>query len=321
VQSGPVGGDCTFNGCIPSKTLIEAAAQGIGFEAAMARVRATVAEIAAGETADVLRREGIDVIEDRARLVGAGRIGVGGRELTTPRLCLATGSVPDIPDLPGLDGVDVLTNESVFDLDRRPPSLVVVGGGPVGVELAQSLARLGTAVAIIETAPHLLPREEAEASRVVTAALRADGVVVVTGRRIVSVAPDPTGVRVCLDQGDPIVAARVLVAAGRRPATAHLGLSAAGVLTDGNGFVRTDSRLRTNVAGIWAAGDLVGRALHTHAADEMGRLAATNALSRLPYRRFHDDWVPAVTFTTPEVARVGLTESAAAGPGVRVACR
>lgn len=319
VQNGPVGGDCTFAGCIPSKTLIAAAAQGADFSTAIGRVHDTVAQVAATETADVLRREGIDVIEGRARLLAPDRVSIDGRQLRFRRLVVATGSVPSIPPIPGLAEVDVLTNENVFDLDHKPPSLIVLGGGPVGVELAQAFARLGTTVTVIEAAGRLLAREEPEASEIVAGALADDGVHVLTGREATSAETDPTGARVYLDDGTRLSASRVLVAAGRRPATAGLGLDAAGVVTDERGFICTDDHLRTNVTGIWAAGDIAGRSQFTHAADEMGRVAATNALSPVPYRKFRDHWMPAVTFTAPEVARVGLTEAAAAGPGVRVA--
>lgn len=319
VQDGPPGGDCTFTGCVPSKTLIEAAAHGLDFAAGMARVHATVARIAATEAADTLRQEGIDVIDGRARLLAPGQVCIDDRRLRFRRLVLAVGSRPAIPALPGLAELDPLTNENVFDLDRQPASLVVVGGGPVGVELAQAFARLGTAVTLIEAAPRLLPREEPEASEIVTDALRDDGVEVLTGYQATSVAKDAAGVRVCLGNGTSRLAARILVAAGRRAATDELGLEAAGVITDQRGFIGTDAHLRTNVAGIWAAGDITGGPQYTHAAYEMGRIAATNALSPLPYRKFDHGWMPTVTFTAPELARVGLTEHQATGPGVRVA--
>jgi pyruvate/2-oxoglutarate dehydrogenase complex dihydrolipoamide dehydrogenase (E3) component len=319
VQAGPVGGDCTFFGCVPSKTLIEAAARGADFATAMARVRSTVARIAATETAAVLRAEGVHVVEGWARLEAADRVAVGDRRLRSRRLVIATGSGPIVPAIPGLGGVDVLTNENVFQLTESPGSLAVVGGGPVGAELAQAFARLGTTVTLVEQADRLLAREEPEASAVVAAALAADGVDIRCARRVTSVAGVETGVRLRFDDGDGLEAERILVAVGRRPVTDGLGLDAAGVATDAQGFIRTDDRLRTNVGGIWAAGDIVGRSQHTHAADAMGRTAAANALSRVEVRRYRDAWMPAVTFTAPELARVGLTEHQAARPGVRVA--
>ncbi|MHB1535771.1 MAG: dihydrolipoyl dehydrogenase family protein [Acidimicrobiales bacterium] len=328
IQDGPVGGDCTFVGCVPSKTLLAAAAAGVTFEAAMARVHAAVGQIAAKETADVLRGEGIDVVEGRARLVARDRVQVGSRQLRAARLVIAVGAGPLVPEIPGLDGPDgvdcvdgklVLTNETVFDLDHCPASLLVMGGGPIGVELGQAFARLGSRVIVVEAAGRILSREEPEASEIVTAALVADGVRVLTNRQVTSATPEREGARFRLDDGTDIAAARILVAVGRRPATDQLGLEDAGVALDERGFVRTDDHLRTNVSGIWAAGDIAGRSQFTHAADEMGRVAAGNALSKVAFRRFRDHWIPGVTFTDPEVARVGLTESAAAPQGARVA--
>ncbi len=321
VQRGPVGGDCTFVGCVPSKTLIESAAAGDSFGTAMGRVRQVVSRIAATETAAVLRGEGIEVIEGAGRLLGAGRVDAAGRELRAGQLIVATGTAPMIPPVPGLADLDVLTNENVFDLTERPASLIVIGGGPIGVELAQAFARLGTTVTVIEGAERLLAREEVEVSRIVADALAADGVKVVTGSKVTAAEADPGGCRIRLDDGSDVAASRVLVAVGRRPVGDGLDLAAAGVAVDKAGFVCTDDHLRTNVRGIWAAGDVAGKLQFTHAADDMGRIAANNALSRVPYRRFRADHTPAVTFTDPEVARVGMTEAAAAAAfdGARVA--
>ena len=320
ISSAPLGGDCTFYGCVPSKTLIESARHGLGFAAAMARVRATVDDIAAGESAEVLRREGVEVIEGTARLSGPGRVAVGGTELRCRRLVLATGSSPAIPPVEGIGGVEALTNETVFDLTSQPEALLIMGGGPIGVELGQAFARLGTAVTIVEAAARLIGREEPEASSAVSAALSSCGVDVRTGRQVRSVNGSPGSLLVELDDGTRIEADRLLVAAGRRPHTEGLGLDRAGVSLDRRGHIVADTRLRTSASGVYAAGDVTGLAPFTHAADEMGRIAANNALAPAPWRRFRPDAIPAVTYTAPEVARVDLTEEqAAAIPGAKVA--
>ncbi|MGH9076958.1 MAG: dihydrolipoyl dehydrogenase family protein [Acidimicrobiales bacterium] len=331
VHDGRLGGDCTFVGCVPSKTMIESAAQGEGFAAAMSRVHQVVERIAATEAPDVLRAEGVDVIEGRAELLSGGRpwveLSAGGTRHRARQVVIATGSAPVVPPVAGLDGSGppVVTNENVFELTELPSCLVVVGGGPIGVELAQAFARLGSRVTVVEGAGRLLGREEAEASGIVTAALVANGVTVVTGHQVAGAGSGDGGDgargHVRLDDGRVISADAVLVAVGRRPITDGLGLEAAGVAVDGRGWVRTDRHMRTNVANIWAAGDIAGGLQFTHAADEMGRIAANNALSKVPYRRFRDGDVPGVTFTDPEVARVGLTETAAAASveGARVA--
>jgi pyruvate/2-oxoglutarate dehydrogenase complex dihydrolipoamide dehydrogenase (E3) component len=320
VQDGPVGGDCTFVGCVPSKTLIEAAARGDDFATAMSRVAHAVAEIAATETAAVLRGEGIEVIDGRARLLSSTEVSVNGREVRAPKLVIATGTAPLLPPIPGLAELAPLTNETVFDLVDRPASLIVIGGGSIGVELSQAFARLGVAVTILEISDRLVSGEEPEASEIVAGALKADGVQVITGKNVVAAGTGPMGSRLDLDDGTEVHGSQVLVAAGRGAVTADLHLVAAGVALDERGFIRTDDHLRTSARNIWAAGDIAGKMQLTHAADEMGRIAVDNALSRFPYRRFRRDHIPLVTFTDPEVARVGATEAAIANVrGARVA--
>ena len=320
VQDGPVGGDCTFTGCVPSKTLIEAADDGVPFDQAMSRVRDTVARIAATETADVLRGEGVDVVEGRAQLTGPGSVTVAGRALTAPRMILALGAGPMVPDIPGLRDSEHLTNETVWVLRTRPDSLTVLGGGAIGCELAQAFARLGTRVTVVEAMDRLLAKEEPEAGAVIGAALARDGVEVCLGTKVTAVRRPADGVvRVELDDGSTVDSAQLLVAVGRRPATDGLDLAAAGVQVDERGYIKVDERLRANGGRVYAVGDVNGGLQFTHAADEMGRTAALNAL-RFPLRlRFRSDAVPWVTFTRPEVARVGMSEADAAEHGGRVA--
>lgn len=320
VTSGPLGGDCTFYGCVPSKTLIESVRQGLDFAAATSRVRATIDRIAATENAEALRREGIEVIQAPARLAGLGLLSIQGSSLHYRRLVIATGSVPATSPIEGIDQVGALTNETVFDLTAQPASLLIIGGGPIGIELGQAFARLGTSVTIVEAADRLIPAEEPQASATVAAALTADGVHIRTGRQVTSVTGTPGAITARLDDGTTIDTEQLLVAAGRRPQTDNLDLDRAGVRLNGRGDIITDAHLKTTARGVYAAGDVTGRAPFTHAADEMGRIAANNALSRIAWRRFHQDAIPAVTYTSPEVARVGLTEhQAAAVPGARVA--
>ncbi len=199
--------------------------------------------------------------------------------------------------------------------------MAVLGGGAIGCELAQAFQRLGVRVILVEGLDRLLPREEPEASRVITTVLGREGVDVLTGSKVTRAEPlDRKGTaRLHLDSGAAVETDRVLVAVGRRADTDHLGLDAAGVETE-RGFIVTDDFLATTTAkGIWAVGDVAGKLQFTHAADEMGRIAAGNALSRLPARRFRPERIPWVTFTEPEVARVGLTEAEAAERGGRVA--
>jgi len=306
VSDGPPGGDCTFTGCVPSKTLL--ASGHLPFDEAKARVQRTVAAIAATEDADVLRGEGVEVITGRAFAHARNNVEVDGRSLTPGAVVIATGSDPVIPPIPGLCDVSYLTNETLFDLAELPEHLAVVGGGAIGVEMAQAFIRLGARVTVIEGTPRLIGKEEPDASEVVAEVLRREGVDVYTATTVTAVTPAGSGIRISTSGGD-VHASHLLVAAGRQPLT-H-GCDDLDLDRSEGGAIRVDSRMRTSVAGIYAAGDVTGRLPFTHAADEMGRVAATNALRKRPIR-FHEHAIPWVTFTSPEVARVGLTESQAA---------
>jgi pyruvate/2-oxoglutarate dehydrogenase complex dihydrolipoamide dehydrogenase (E3) component len=324
VSEGEIGGECTFTGCVPSKTLIEAAARGATFPVAIGAVRRAVAAIAEVVAAEVRAAEGIEVRRGRAVFVSPGEISVDGRVLRARRFIIATGSWPAVPPVPGLAEADYLTNETVFGLDELPGRLTVLGGGAVGCELAQAFARLGSQVALIEAAPRLLPTADPAASQVVEGVFRAEGISVRTGIAVASVKHTEDGVTLCLASGEEEAAGdQLLVATGRDPVTGQLGVEAAGVSLDDRGYVVTDRHLATTAPGIYAAGDVTGRMAFTHAAHAMGRLAARNALRRRwsPPGAFATTAIPWVVFTDPEVAQVGLTEAqaATAHAGARVA--
>ena len=319
VSDGPLGGDCTFTGCVPSKTLIAAARDGLGFAEATSRVAETVERIAATETADVLRAQGVEVIEGRARLTTHDTVAVGERRISAPRLIIATGSRPQVPPIPGIDRIEALTNEEIFNISTEPASLGIVGGGPVGCELAQAFAGFGVEVTLFEAEPRLLDAEEPEASAAVAEALRTAGVDVRVNTAIERVEPaGGDSIRLVSAQGADQVE-MLLVAVGRVPNTAGVGAADVGLKLDERGCIETDARLQTKVRGVFAAGDVTGKMPFTHAADEMGRLAVGNALGKGMRGRFLPHRVPWTTFTTPEVARIGMTESAAAAHNGRVA--
>lgn len=320
VHDGPLGGDCTFTGCVPSKALLEAAARGLDWDEAMGAVRRAVATVAAAEDEAVLGSEGVVLVEGRARLAGPGAVEVDGTRLEARGVVLATGSRPAVPPVPGLDRVGFLTNETVWALPTRPARLGILGAGPVGCELAQAFARLGSAVTLVEAAERPLPREEPEASAAAVAALGAAGVALRLGcsARSVEAGAVPGGIVFTLSSGVPVELDALLVAVGRRPDVLGLGLEEAGVAVDERGYVVADRHLQTSRRGVFVAGDAAGSLQLTHAADEMGRIAAANALSTRPWRRFDTSAIPWVTFTDPEIARVGLREDAA-GRGARVA--
>ena len=337
VEAGRPGGDCTHYGCVPSKTLLESArrvqaarsgpAYGfradveVDFPAVMDRVHAVIAEIEQDESPELLAREGIDLLRGWATFSGPTSLEVDGRTVTAPRFVVATGSRATVPPVPGLADVPYLDNRSVFALRELPEHLLVLGGGPIGIELAQAFRRLGAQVTVVESAPTVLGREEPEAQRALTAVLEREGVVLRTGAAVVRVDAGPV---LHLDDGTSVAGSHLLVAVGRTPSTDGFGLERTGARTDDRGRVVTDARLQA-APTVWAAGDCTSALQFTHVGDEQGRLAAQNAFGgrRPGSRRAWDDRVvPWVTFTEPEVAHVGLTEAQAYaqhGDAVRVA--
>jgi pyruvate/2-oxoglutarate dehydrogenase complex dihydrolipoamide dehydrogenase (E3) component len=336
VEAERPGGDCTHYGCIPSKALLETARRvqaarsgaaygfsallAVDFPAVMERVRAVVAEVEQDESPEVLRQEGIDLLRGWGVVTGPTTLTVNGREVSFERLVVATGSRATAPPIDGLDEVASLDNRTVFDLQVLPDHLVVLGGGPIGVELAQAFRRLGARVTLLEAAPSLLGREEPEAQQVVRTVLEREGVTVRTGVKATRVEHGPV---VHLSDGIRIDCSHLLVAAGRTPATDGLGLDSAGVALE-HGRVVTDEHLQA-AETVWAAGDCTSPLQLTHVGDEQGRLAARNAFAGAPWKRGGGSWddsgIPWVTFTEPEVGRVGLTEAEAVrehGSGVMV---
>lgn len=347
ISDGPLGGDCTFTGCVPSKTLIESAAAGTDFDEAFRRVRSVVEHIAATESAEVLASEGVEVVEGRAVIVGPGTVEVGGRTIEASGIVLATGSEPIVPAIEGLNEVPasrILTTDSLWQLPSTPESVVIIGGGAIGCELGMALARLGVAVTVIENRDRLLVGEERAASVVVRSAMVESGVDVRCQTSVVRVEPR-AGNRIGVQVSSTVTPGSVAEAIETDYVVLAVGRSAAASLNDlldapldltPAGFVATSASLETSMAGVFAAGDITGLAPFTTAADAMGRLAAANiirrsawpALSRVasPTKRwsarsrlvgltdgnFDPSSVPRVTFTDPEVASIGLREDEAA---------
>jgi pyruvate/2-oxoglutarate dehydrogenase complex dihydrolipoamide dehydrogenase (E3) component len=324
VAEGELGGECTFTGCVPSKTLIEAAARGASFTDAATAVREAVAAIAATETAEVLTRQGIEVVRGRAAFTSPREVTVDGRVLRARGFVVATGSRPAVPPVTGLTGVPYLTSENIFGLTGLPASLAILGGGPVGCELAQAFARLGSQVTLVEAAPRLLPTADPLAATVISEVFAAEGITVRCGSPVETVTSIPNGGGFLLRLHDSaeVTAEKLLVTAGRTPATAGLGLADAGIRRSGRGALAVDDTLASTARGVYAAGDVTGLMPFTHAAYAMGRIAARNALrGHRPRERFSTAGIPWAVFTDPEVAQAGLTEEQAAAqvPGARVA--
>ncbi|MGC8464466.1 MAG: dihydrolipoyl dehydrogenase family protein [Acidimicrobiales bacterium] len=323
----PLGGDCTFHGCVPSKTLLASSRQGLSFTESLQSVRRMVEKIASTEDESVLRSEGATVMLGDVQMTSTHTAIIAGESVRFDRAVIATGSSASLPPIPGLNEIQPLTNETIFDLTEAPHSLTIIGGGPMGCELAQAFAHLGVAVTILEGSDRLLGREEPEASELIHKILTEEGISIQLNATIHRVSPGENGdVTISFSQLTTDRAARslsttkLLVAAGRRARSTGFGLEDIGVRLDSRGFVLTNDYLRTNQPSIFAAGDVTGRMLLTHAGDEMGRIAAHNAFSaNLQFKRFSSRAIPWATYTSPEVARVGLSETEAAAYGGRVA--
>ncbi|HND30351.1 MAG TPA: FAD-dependent oxidoreductase, partial [Myxococcota bacterium] len=337
VEKGLLGGDCLVTGCVPSKALLSAAhaAQAareagdrgvhaqveVDFAAVMARMRRIRADIAPHDSAERLRNAGIDVYFGAAHFSGPDSVQVstqhGDVGLQFHRALIATGARAAIPPIPGLAEVGALSNESVFSLTECPQRLLVLGAGVIGCELAQAFARLGSQVEIVDLSERVLPREEPEASRLVAARLSRDGVRLHLGVGVERVERRGDDTVVRLKNGTEIAGDRLLVATGRVP-NLDLDLERAGVRYQKTG-IEVDEQLRTSNPRIYAAGDVIGQAQFTHAADHHARLVLRNALFPVPGGRVSDLVIPRVTYTQPEVAAVGIPAAEAAkDPSLRV---
>ncbi len=325
IEAGRLGGDCTWTGCVPSKTLLRAARaaheachsdrfgisapnSSTNFPALMDRLNAVIEAIYRPESPEQLRAEGIETIFGKAEFMDAHTVNVGDSVVSFRRLLLATGARPSAPPIPGLGETGYLTYETIWDLAELPERLLVIGGGPIGCEIAQAFTRLGSAVVLFEAAPRLLPNEDTEASAIIESALAGEGTEVRVSSAITQVKEIGDGYRVETAagawQGD-----KLLVATGRQPNLDGLNLEQAGVEYSRQG-IKVDRYLRTSQRHIWAAGDCTGAPQFTHYAGWQGFMAARNAL--LPGKsKARLDAVPRAVFTDPEVAQTGLTEAQA----------
>lgn len=328
VEKGEMGGDCLNYGCVPSKALIAAAHAAhamrsadrfglrgveprVDFAAVRAHVRGVIAAIAPNDSQARFEALGVRVIRAAGRFAGKDNLEAGGISIKARRFVIATGSSPALPPIPGLETVRVLTNENIFDLAELPVRLIVVGGGPIGVEIAQAFRRLGSDVTILEAAA-VLAREDPEFQAVVVRRLRGEGIVLREGARIARAEPRGAGVRLVLEGQsieETIDGSHLLIAAGRRPNVENLGLEAAGVAYGRSG-IEVSNSLRTANRRIYAIGDVAGGAQFTHAANYHAGLVLRAALFRLPVK-LEARMIPRVTYTDPEIAVAGLSEAEA----------
>jgi pyruvate/2-oxoglutarate dehydrogenase complex dihydrolipoamide dehydrogenase (E3) component len=322
IEKHKMGGDCLNYGCVPSKALIAAGAvaqtmrdagpfgvaahePGIDFSKVHAHVHGVIAGIAPHDSVERFTALGCHVIQAAARFVSPAEIEAGGERITARRFVVATGSRAFVPPIPGIAGVKAYTNETIFDLTQAPGHLIVIGGGPIGIEMAQAHRRLGCRVTVLE-AFGIMPKDDPDAVAVVRARLVAEGVTIIEQAKIEGIAAAGDGVAITLNRGgslEVIAGTHLLVAAGRRANVSDLGLDAAGITFSPKG-IEVDARLRTSNKKVFAIGDVAGGYQFTHLAGYHAGIVVRNALFNMPAKVDYKA-VPWVTYTDPELAQVG----------------
>ena len=323
-----IGGTCVNVGCIPTKTLIASARaahvarRGLEYGVLidgpvridMARVKSRKDEIVRqsnqGVTKWLRNAPNVTLIEGHGRFEGPHTIGVNGRSLEAPEIFINTGGRPTVPNVEGLDGVQYLTSTGMMDIDFLPEHLIVIGGSYIGLEFAQMYRRFGSRVTVVEMAPRIVAREDADVSEAIKAILEGEGIAFRLDAKCLAVNPHGAGIAVhvsCDMEPREIVGSHVLLAVGREPNTRDLGLDRAGVATNARGFIDVDDELRTSAPGVWALGDVNGRGAFTHTAYNDYEIVAANLLDG-DHRRVSDRIPVYALFTDPPLARVGMSE-------------
>lgn len=351
IEKHLMGGDCLHFGCVPSKTLLQSAKVahtiadagrfGVGAQrpevdipSVMGRVAEVIKGIEPNDSPERFRSLGVEVILGSGEFIGKARLLVTEHEtqaseikghevksktITARHFVIATGSRAAIPPIDGIDTVPVFTNESIFSIKEKLPRLIILGGGPIGMEMAQAFTRLGSQVQLVQRGPQVLANEDPELAEVVANRLRAEGAELLVGHTPLRVEGEAGDIRMIVKGPDgeekTIRGSHLLVAAGRRPNVESLGLEAAGVELN-KGRIVTDQRLRTTNKRIFAAGDVVGSYQFTHMAEHHAGVVLRNTLFRLP-AKVEQRVIPWATFTDPELARVGLSETEARAQGIK----
>ncbi len=336
IEAHDMGGDCLNTGCVPSKALIKSAkvahqigdakrfginspAATVDFPAVMRRVRDVITAIEPHDSVERFTGLGVDCVKGYARFVDPWTVEIDGAgQLSAKAFIIATGAAPLVPPLPGVEHSGYLTSETLWDAmatrDAAPQRLVILGGGPIGCELAQAFQRLGSQVTIVEMAERLLLKEDADAAMLVTAQLQAEGVAVLTRHKALRF--EGKSVTVAGPDGErQIVFDDLIIAVGRKPRVAGFGLEELGIVVDGR--LENDDFLRTNMPHILCAGDVAGRQQLTHGGSHEAWYASVNALAA-PFKKYRADYrvLPRVTYTEPELAAVGLIEAEASAQGM-----
>ncbi len=325
IERDRMGGDCLYTGCVPSKSLIAAAESAqnfrdsekfgvypqnpkIDFGAVMAHMRGVIRDIEPHDSPERYEGMGVKIFHEAARFINEKQVQAGDHIIEARYFVIATGSRPRIPDIPGLDKDRVLTNETIFNLKERPEHLAVIGGGPIGAEMAQAFRRLGSAVTLLSNSS-LLPREDKEAAAVIRVQMHREGLDIIEGAGIESVRHTKEGHEISYKvsgKEKKLKATHILVATGRTPVYETLDLSNAGVCVDKNG-IQVDGHLRTTNKRIYALGDVAGGPQFTHAAGYHASIFVQHALFKNFLAKTDYRSLPRVTYTAPELAHAGLS--------------
>lgn len=337
IEKNKMGGDCLNTGCVPSKALLrtasilsqikrhrdfglKSASAEFDFSTVMERVQRIIKKIEPHDSVERYTKMGVECIQGEAEILSPYEVRVGKRVLTTKNIIVATGASPTIPKIEGLSNTGFFTTETIWNLREQPKRLAVIGGGPIGSELSQAFARLGTQVTQIHRGPQLLHREDAVIAKIMEKRFLAEGVAL-------RLKTTPTSVR--LDGSNKVLVLRgtegtselnfdqLLVAVGRKPRVEGFGLEKLGIELDSKGRIKADAYSRTNIKNIFACGDVTSPYQFTHMASHQAWYCAVNALFK-PFKKFKIAWstIPWVTYTDPEIARVGLNEKEAKAKGV-----
>ncbi len=332
IEKHRMGGDCLNVGCVPSKALLAAGKRaqsirtaakfGIGagepeidFAGVHRHVHGVIAAIAPNDSVERFTALGVKVIQAGGQFIDKDTVVAGEYRIRARRFVVATGSRAFVPPIPGIETVTALTNETIFDLTERPEHLIIIGAGPIGLEMAQAHRRLGCQVTVLE-AGRPLPKDDVECAAIVIAALEREGVSLLSGVKVTRIEKTEAGIRAFIDRGEgemPIDGTHLLVAAGRRPVVDGLGLEAAGIAV-GKGGIEVGADLRTTNRRVYAIGDVAGSLQFTHMANYHAGIVMRAILFRLPAKA-DTRYVPWVTYTDPELAHVGMGEVAARQAG------
>jgi pyruvate/2-oxoglutarate dehydrogenase complex dihydrolipoamide dehydrogenase (E3) component len=335
IEEDKMGGDCLNTGCVPSKSFLKCAhlakdiqnseqfgihshIDSVDLQKVMDRVQSVIKDIEPHDSKERYEKLGVDVFSGKGQILDRHTVCIGEKKLTGKNIVIASGSQPNIPNIKGLKSVPYLTNRNVFKLKKLPSHLIVLGAGPIGLELGQGFAHLGSKVTIIDQAARLFPKDDFEVAPLMEEQLQKDGINLILGASIKEIKKDNEDIVVVIEHQSltrEISGDNVLVSLGRIPSSSGFGLENVGIKTDSRGFVLTDKKLRTNIKNIYACGDITGPYQFTHMAGYQASIVVRNTILKLG-AKVNYSTVPWTTYTKPEVSHVGYTEPWAKSLGI-----